>query len=95
MIKLEMMMRDAFYSKVDPRRRQEIADARLIQEDPRAMANLPTQGFQRQYNQDRFRYDQNSAGSPNWERSEVDETLRDKMNDRFMSAAAKSKYEAD
>lgn len=94
-MKIELMMRNSFYGKVDPRRRQEIADARLIQEDPKAMANLPEQGYQMQYNQDRFRYDQNSAGSPNWEKSEVDETLRDKVQDSFMSAVAKQKYEAD
>ncbi len=35
-----LIIRDSFYNNVDPRRKQELADARMIQEDDRAMANL-------------------------------------------------------
>ena len=35
-----MMMRDEFYGNVDPRRRQERKDARMIAEDKKAVANL-------------------------------------------------------
>lgn len=46
-------MHEIFYaaigSKVDPRRRKELADARMIQEDQSAMANLPKEGFQREF----------------------------------------------
>lgn len=43
------LMANTFYNTIDPRRRQENADAHMIQEDHKAMANLPTQGFQRQF----------------------------------------------
>jgi hypothetical protein len=43
-----------FYDNIDPRRRREVADSRMIQEDHRAMANLPTKGFQRQFNPGSF-----------------------------------------
>jgi len=36
-----MDMRNSFYAGLDPRRRQEAADAGLVTEDPNAMANLP------------------------------------------------------
>lgn len=36
----EMMMRNFFYNNVDPRRKQELSDARMIQEDHNAVANL-------------------------------------------------------
>lgn len=42
-------LNDAFYGGIDPRRRQEMADAGMIQEDQRAMANLPTQARHMQY----------------------------------------------
>lgn len=42
-------IRNNFYKHVDPRRRQELYDSRMIQEDPRAIANLPERGFQKQY----------------------------------------------
>ena len=34
-------MRDGFYAGAEPRRRQEMADAGMVHEDPRAVANLP------------------------------------------------------
>lgn len=42
-------MRDAIYLGIDPRRRQEVADAGMIQEDPRAVANLPYEPIHEEY----------------------------------------------
>lgn len=36
----ESMMRSFFYNNVDPRRKQELSDSRLVQEDHLAVANL-------------------------------------------------------
>jgi len=38
-----------FYAGIDPRRKKEMADGGMVQEDRQAMANLPEQGYQRQY----------------------------------------------
>ena len=38
--KLRLILGDYLYENTDPRRRQELADARMIQEDPNSMANL-------------------------------------------------------
>ncbi len=46
--------RDTFYDRIDPRRRREVADSRMVQEDHKAMANLPTKGFQRQFDPQSF-----------------------------------------
>lgn len=47
-------MQDAFYSNVDPRRRQERKDARMISEDHRAIANLSETPIHREFNQDKW-----------------------------------------
>lgn len=47
-------MEDAFYSNVDPRRKQELSDARQLYEDHSAVANLSPDGFQRQFNPDKY-----------------------------------------
>ena len=39
----------AFMQKIDPRRRPEIEDSRLIQEDHNAIANLPMRAINRQF----------------------------------------------
>ena len=39
-MELEMVMRSSFYGNVDPRRKQELADSRMIQEDHNSVANL-------------------------------------------------------
>ena len=57
-------MYDTFMSQVDPRRRQEITDSRMIQEDLNSMANLPGRVINRQFNQNRFQHNQNSAAAP-------------------------------
>lgn len=61
---LKGLMANAFYAQVDPRRRQEIADSRMIQEDHKAMANLSERAINRQFNQNRFKHNSNSAPSP-------------------------------
>lgn len=48
------VMSHAFYSNVDPRRRQELKDSQMIGEDHNAMANLPTEPIHREYNQNSF-----------------------------------------
>lgn len=45
---------EVFYSTVDPRRRQEYSDSKLVSEDHRAMSNLPTEGFQKQFDTQKF-----------------------------------------
>jgi hypothetical protein len=48
------IMQDSFWDHIDPRRRQELKDSRMIQEDPRRMANLPTKPIHKEYNKDAF-----------------------------------------
>lgn len=42
------------YDRIDPRRRQELADSRMIQEDHYEIANLPRRFIHREYNSHRF-----------------------------------------
>lgn len=42
------------HERIDPRRRQEVADSRLVSEDHSAMANLPQRPVYHEYNQQRF-----------------------------------------
>lgn len=44
----------AFMQEIDPRRRPEIADARMIQEDHNAMANLSMREINRQWTPGKF-----------------------------------------
>lgn len=44
-------MSNEFYAGIDPRRRQEIADAGVIREDHNAMANLPRKAIHHEYPQ--------------------------------------------
>lgn len=44
-------MDNEFYAGIDPRRRQELADAGMIREDHRQMANLPRQAIHHEYPQ--------------------------------------------
>jgi len=44
----------SFYSTMDKRRRQEFADSKMINEDHTAMSNLPKQGFQRQFDTEKY-----------------------------------------
>jgi hypothetical protein len=41
--------RSTFYAGIDPRRRREVADSGMVQEDPRAIANLSTVPIHREY----------------------------------------------
>jgi len=45
-------MRSAFYAGVDPRRRREMADGGMVQEDRNAMANLSGVPIHREYPKD-------------------------------------------
>ena len=47
------MLRETFMANVDPRRRQEASDARMVSEDPRAVANLSGRFIQREFNPDK------------------------------------------
>lgn len=38
-----------FYAGLDPRRKDEMADAGMIHEDNNAMSNLPEKGYQQEY----------------------------------------------
>lgn len=51
---MEEMMHHIFYATIDPRRRKELADARMIQEDHSAMSNLPKEGYQREFRSQRM-----------------------------------------
>jgi hypothetical protein len=37
------------YAGIDPRRRREVADSGMVQEDPNAIANLPTRAIHHEY----------------------------------------------
>lgn len=39
-------MQRSFYDNIDPRRRVEYEDSQMIQENHRAVANLPDKGYQ-------------------------------------------------
>ena len=43
-----------FYRNVDPRRKQELADSRMIYEDKAAMANLKNEPTYHEFNPDKF-----------------------------------------
>jgi hypothetical protein len=43
-----------FYGNVDPRRKQELTDSRMVQEDHNAMANLSSRFIHREFNPDKF-----------------------------------------
>lgn len=47
-------MAAAFYRKINPRREQEIMDARLIQEDHDEIANLSREAINKQFNASRY-----------------------------------------
>jgi hypothetical protein len=48
--KMRNMVGPEYYAGVDPRRTQEMQDAGMIQEDPRAIANLPQEVKIKPYN---------------------------------------------
>ena len=48
-----MSLRASFMEQVDPRRKQERNDARMISEDHHAMANLSPRFIHREFNPDR------------------------------------------
>jgi hypothetical protein len=50
MDEINIMLSETFYSNVDPRRKQELNDSRMIQEDQRAMSNLSEKEINKQFN---------------------------------------------
>lgn len=48
----DMML--AFYQNVDPRRKQELADSRMVNEDHKAMANLSEKAVYHEFNPDKY-----------------------------------------
>ena len=42
-------IRSHFYTGIDPRRRQEMADSHMVEEDDKAMANLSPQFIHKEY----------------------------------------------
>lgn len=53
-MELEMIIRESFYGNVDPRRRQELADSRMIQEDHKAVANLSETFLNHTFDYDKY-----------------------------------------
>jgi hypothetical protein len=53
-MKIHAMLSSVFMANVDPRRKQEMADARMIREDPTAMANCPTRFIHREFDSGKF-----------------------------------------
>ena len=53
-MELEFILRDTSMSNVDPRRRQELQDARMIQEYQNAMANCSPKVINREFNAHKF-----------------------------------------
>lgn len=47
-------MEEAFYKQIMPKKRQEIADSKMISEDHNAISNLSPNFINRQFNPDRF-----------------------------------------
>lgn len=43
-----------FYANVDPRRKQELKDSRMVNEDHNALANLSPRFIHREFNPDTF-----------------------------------------
>lgn len=46
--------RDRFYAGIDPRRRQEVAEGGMVQEDENAIANLSPEPIHREYSMQHF-----------------------------------------
>jgi hypothetical protein len=49
-MELDALLRVAFFENVDPRRKQERSDARMIQENQSKMANLSESPIHREFN---------------------------------------------
>lgn len=47
-------MSNFFYNNVDPRRKQELCDSRMVQEDHNAIANLSNEPVYHTFNQDEY-----------------------------------------
>lgn len=49
-MELEVVLRQEFFENVDPRRKQERKDSRMVQEDHNEMANLSRKAIHREFN---------------------------------------------
>ena len=49
-----MTLEDIFFGRVDPRRRQEKKDSRMIQEDHSKIANLSDRPLHHEFNQNKY-----------------------------------------
>lgn len=49
-----LMAAGAFYDNVDPRRKQELVDSRMVQEDNNAIANLSAKPVYHTFNPDQY-----------------------------------------
>ncbi len=53
-VDIYISMFNSFHEQVDPRRKQELKDSRMIHEDKGAIANLPREFRLHEFNQNRF-----------------------------------------
>lgn len=51
---LTMTLNEIFMGAVDPRRRQEKKDSRMVQEDHSKVANLPDRALHHEFNQNKY-----------------------------------------
>lgn len=51
---MEITMRDIFFTQIDPARRQEKKDSRMIQEDHSKVANLSQTPLHHEFNQNKY-----------------------------------------
>jgi hypothetical protein len=58
-MEIDLILRNTFMSNVCPRRQQELADARMVQEDHSAMANLSNTPVYKEF--DAFAYQERLA----------------------------------
>lgn len=67
----------AYENQIDPRRMSEIRDARMIKEDPHAIANLPNEMIHKEFRADKYmpRYWMESEVEPSGPRYNVPEEL--------------------
>ena len=65
-------MLNTFYDHIDPRRRQEMQDSRMIQEDHKAVANLSPRFIHQEYNQMKFDRFTTRANPQPWLDDEVE-----------------------
>jgi hypothetical protein len=63
---------NVFYDHIDPRRRQEVSDSRMIQEDHDAVANLSPRFIHKEFNQLKFDIHNTAANPQPWLDDEIE-----------------------